>query len=298
MEMHQVRYFLAVAEHLNFTRAAEKMNVAQPSLTRAILKLEEELGGPLFNRERNNTHLTELGRIMLPHLKAAYEAAESARTEAAGFKRREIGQLIIGLETAIAQMQVAQLLADLAVEIPGLEIVITDGDANSLLQSMTEGNIECAIMECPTTPPDRMNATVLYEEPWVVGFRKDHPFAERKNGIELSDLSEMDIIVPANSATIDALFDAHAVHPNRMHQAGNRRWMASLIDSGLGCALLPREEAIEMGIEHRPVIEPTLYRRVVFATMAGRRHSPALQTLSASLTRVDWPSREGKIAAD
>src|SRR5882724_7842369 len=67
MEMHQVRYFLAVAEELNFTRAAEKCNVSQPSLSRAIQMLEQEFGGPLFWRERGRTHLTELGQMIRPH---------------------------------------------------------------------------------------------------------------------------------------------------------------------------------------------------------------------------------------
>src|SRR3954449_12443032 len=71
MEMHQVRYFLAVADELNFTRAAERCHVAQPSLTRAIKLLEEELGGPLLHRERANTHLSELGRMVKPSRSAA-----------------------------------------------------------------------------------------------------------------------------------------------------------------------------------------------------------------------------------
>src|SRR6187431_2645701 len=86
MEMQQVRYFVALASTLNFTRAAEQCNVSQPALTRAIQQLEHELGGPLFHRERNNTHLSELGKMMLPYLegveassKAAKEAARSAR---------------------------------------------------------------------------------------------------------------------------------------------------------------------------------------------------------------------------
>jgi LysR family hydrogen peroxide-inducible transcriptional activator len=82
MEMHQVRYFLAVARRLNFTRAAEELRVAQPSLTRAIQKLETELGGLLFRRERSNTHLTELGRVTLPHLEATFAAAETAKSHA------------------------------------------------------------------------------------------------------------------------------------------------------------------------------------------------------------------------
>lgn len=72
MEMHQIRYFLAVCEELNFTRAAERCNVAQPSLTRAIKLLEEELGGQLFHRERANTHLSELGRLVKPHLEEVF----------------------------------------------------------------------------------------------------------------------------------------------------------------------------------------------------------------------------------
>ena len=78
MEMHQARYFLAVCETLNFTRAAEQCHVAQPSLTKAIKKLEDELGGELFRRERARTHLTDLGRMMKPHLEQVVESAQRA----------------------------------------------------------------------------------------------------------------------------------------------------------------------------------------------------------------------------
>ena len=75
MEMHQIRYFLAVAEELNFTKAAERCNVSQPALSRAIQALEQELGGPLFRRERSHTHLSELGRMVQPHLPRSSTAA-------------------------------------------------------------------------------------------------------------------------------------------------------------------------------------------------------------------------------
>jgi len=97
MEMHQVRYFLAVARHFNFTRAAEELRVTQPSLTRAVQKLESELGGPLFRRERSNTHLTELGRMMLPHLEAAFASAETAKRQAQRLQKRDIGALALGV---------------------------------------------------------------------------------------------------------------------------------------------------------------------------------------------------------
>src|SRR6266702_4742886 len=97
MEMHQIRYFLAVAETLNFTRAAEKCNVTQPALTRAIQKLEEELGGLLLRRERNLTHLSDLGRLMKPHLEQILSESETAKTQAKEFLRLDNAPLKLGV---------------------------------------------------------------------------------------------------------------------------------------------------------------------------------------------------------
>src|SRR5438552_9354203 len=97
MEMHQVRYFLAVARVLNFTRAADECNVTQPSLTRAIKQLEAELGGDLFRRERPAAQLTELGQRMHPLLKQCFDAAIGARSLASSFRSGGIGALRIAL---------------------------------------------------------------------------------------------------------------------------------------------------------------------------------------------------------
>jgi len=93
MEMHQVRYFVAVSRTLNFTRGADECNVTQPSLTRAIKQLEAELGGDLFRRERPTAQLTELGQRMHPLLKQCYEAAVGARSLALSFKGGKVGTL-------------------------------------------------------------------------------------------------------------------------------------------------------------------------------------------------------------
>ena len=88
MEMHQIRYFLAVARTGNFTRAAEQCNVTQPSLTRAIQQLEQEFGGDLFRRERPHAQLTELGQRLLPPLQQCYDSASSASSLASQLKKR------------------------------------------------------------------------------------------------------------------------------------------------------------------------------------------------------------------
>src|SRR5215470_14439302 len=101
MEMHQVRYFLATVSELNFTKAAERCNVTQPSLTRAIKQLEEELGGELFRRERPQAQLTELGQRMHPLLKQCYESALGAKSLASAIKSGELGTLKLALSHTI-----------------------------------------------------------------------------------------------------------------------------------------------------------------------------------------------------
>ena len=96
MELHEIRYFLALSKTLNFTRAAEACNVSQPALTRAIQKMEDELGGLLFSRERNNTHLTELGRLLEPHLTEVLARTQMAKETATRFLRLDSAQLRLG----------------------------------------------------------------------------------------------------------------------------------------------------------------------------------------------------------
>ena len=97
MEMQQVRYFIALAKTLNFTRAAEQCKVSQPALTRAIQQLERELGGPLFHRERSNTHMSELGQMMLPYLESVETSAQAAMQAAKSSKKLENVTMTLGI---------------------------------------------------------------------------------------------------------------------------------------------------------------------------------------------------------
>ena len=119
MEMHQVRYFLAVAGALNFTRAAEECHVAQPSLTRAIRQLEAELGGDLFRRERPQAQLTELGQRMLPLLQRCYESALSAKSLASSITRGDIASLRMAVSRSIDCNPFIPHLRELSRHFPG-----------------------------------------------------------------------------------------------------------------------------------------------------------------------------------
>jgi DNA-binding transcriptional LysR family regulator len=120
MELHQVRYFVALARSMNFTRAAEHCNVTQPALTKAIQKLEYELGGPLVFRERQLTQLTDLGKLMLPMLDRTLNAVEAARMNAREFKRKKVAMLRVGLTPSISASILMKSLSEVTREVSGL----------------------------------------------------------------------------------------------------------------------------------------------------------------------------------
>ena len=155
MELHQVRYFLAVASTLNFTRAAEQCNVTQPALTKGVQKLEQELGGQLIYRERQLTQLTDLGKEVLPMLERTLASAETVRRRAQEFQRKEVAPLKIGLAPSISASLVLDPIAEIAKFVPGLHVELREGAAEKLVELLLEGEINAAMVgkTCRTCPP-------------------------------------------------------------------------------------------------------------------------------------------------
>src|SRR5215213_8972550 len=154
MEMHQVRYFLALCEDLNFTHAAERCHVAQPSLTRAIRQLEEELGGALFHRERANTHLSELGRIVRPHLEQVYREMTEAKRHAVEFAKLKHAPLKLGVMCTIAPSEIVELIGVVRTRHQGIELQLSDANGWELEERLLRGDLEVAIYCLPGREPD------------------------------------------------------------------------------------------------------------------------------------------------
>src|SRR5271166_5732288 len=145
MEMAQVRYFLSVAHTLNFTRAAEECDVAQPSLSRAVKQLEAELGDELFRRERPQAILTELGHRMLPILTRCYESAKTATALAGAVKKGEAGALRIALSPTIDLGLVLAQIQEVTKSFGGIATVLRRGSTAETLEFLTAGEAEAAI---------------------------------------------------------------------------------------------------------------------------------------------------------
>ena len=164
MEMHQVRYFLAVTRTLNFTRAAEECNVTQPSLTRAIKQLEAELGGDLFRRERPAAQLTELGLRMHPLLQQCYDAASGARMLASSFKSGEIGALRIALSHSVDLSILIPFLDQIKRQFNRLEFQFLRGNSAEVGEYLKKGEAELGIAAELGADWDRLDTWPLFTE--------------------------------------------------------------------------------------------------------------------------------------
>src|ERR1700747_2427771 len=192
MEMHQVRYFLAVARTLNFTRAADECNVTQPSLTRAIKQLEAELGGDLFRRERP-AGLTELGQRMHPLLKQCYEAAVGARSLASSFKSGEIGALRIALTHSIDLSLLIPFLDQIKRLFNRLEFRFLRGNSREVGEFLKKGEAELGIAAEISEEWDRLDAWPLFTEGFQLVVNNRHPLADRES-ITLEDLQTQQLL--------------------------------------------------------------------------------------------------------
>ncbi|HEX8553703.1 MAG TPA: LysR family transcriptional regulator [Sphingomonas sp.] len=289
MEMHQVRYFLAVARTLNFTRAAEESNVTQPSLTRAIQKLEEEFGGLLFRRERALTHLTDLGRLMLPHLERAYEAAQAAKTLAKGVGRASVAPLSLGIAAVLRGAHFHESISEVGASLPGFQLKLTTGDAEHLMQDLMRGDIDMLILAEPRNPHERLDVVELFRQVYAVVAPVGHPIAAME-GPALSDLA--DIAWIQGDLDIIAEFREHCsrveVEPDFRHSASSGVEVARMVAAGLGCAILTRDEQLPEGLSFVEIANLEIARRVVLAAVAGRKRSTAGDALIRAVRARSW----------
>jgi DNA-binding transcriptional LysR family regulator len=189
MEMHQVRYFLATVNELNFTKAAEKCNVTQPSLTRAIKQLEDELGGDLFRRERPQAQLTELGQRLYPLLKQCYESALGARSLASAIKSGEVGALKLALSHTINLELLTSHLSELNRLFNRLEVKLLRGTPSQIVDFLKAGDAELAIAGDLGEGWERLDRWPLFTEEFGLIFNARHRLASHPT-IEVEDLRQ------------------------------------------------------------------------------------------------------------
>jgi DNA-binding transcriptional LysR family regulator len=267
--------------------------VAQPSLTRAIKMLEEEFGGDLFRRERNLTHLTDLGRLMQPRLTKAYEEAAAARQDALSFLKLEKAPLNLGVMCTIGPGRLIDLIANFRWNNPGIDLHLQESTPERLLERLLQGEIDVALLAKPGGLEERFDLRPLYRERFVIAFPPGHRF-EQKNAIEIHDLEGESYLPRLNCEYFDYLADLRKTAGVKItygYSSEREDWIQSMVMAGLGICFMPEYTVATPGVQTRPLINPEVMREIGIATIAGRRHSPAVAALMRQVSGYRWNKR-------
>jgi DNA-binding transcriptional LysR family regulator len=294
MELHQVRYFLAVVKTLNFTKAAEHCNVTQPALTKGIQKLEQELGGELILRERQLTQLTDLGKTVLPMLERTLAAAEAVRTHALEYQRKEIAPLKIGIIPSISSNIIMEPLLEMDRVIPGLQVDTLEASAKELVDLLMSGDIGAAIVGNVDELPDRIDHWALFEERYVIITAPTHPLANLD--VAPIDALRDAIFLERVGCDVASMIKASCFEkgqgPKVKHRSAQEGHLQQMVAAGFGIIFAPEHSPRLSSLSAIPVEGDPVRRSIHLLVMAGRPYSPALDAF-VKIARVrDW-SRTG-----
>lgn len=292
MEMQQIRYFLALSETLNFTRAAEECNVTQPALTRAIQALEGELGGELIRREGRQSHLTELGRRMLPLMNQCYQAAQAARTLARAVKSSDVAPLPLAISNSINVEILVGPLSELFRAYPGAQIKIRRGRPREVIDSLKKGDVDLAVAGPLGEAWDRLDVWPLFVEPIELAVNKDHRLAARNAAPALAEIRGEPLLNRVEWESGGALAEvlaAGGLDPDAAHEVETDQDLIALLKANAGVGFVPRSapQAEEIRRLAAPALE--LKRQVAVYAVAGRPRSAIATAMLNLLRGADWP---------
>jgi DNA-binding transcriptional LysR family regulator len=288
--MHQVRYFLAAAKALSFTRAAEVCHVSQPALTTAIKKLEAQLGSPLFHRDGRQVALTEFGRRMQPHLSQILEQERAAEAVAKDFRLLNQVPVRLGVMSTIGPMRLAPLLAAFEQQSPGVETAVRDGAPEALAALLDADELDLSILNPLDGLGENYRAEPLYRERYVVLLPPEHPLRE-SNRLALRDLSGQPYVDRLSCEMREMVMGVCSDMGVKLYarfRSEREDWVQAMVRAGIGFAFMPEYSVTHPDSTQRPLVDPAVDRTISLITVPGRKHSPAVAAFIRTVRTHKW----------
>ncbi|MDQ0644400.1 LysR family transcriptional regulator [Microbacterium murale] len=294
MNLEQLRGFVEVADLGHFTRAAESLHLAQPSLSRQISSLEQELGAELFHRARGNISLTSAGETLLPRARRMLADADAIRSEMAELAGLQRGRVRLGASPTLCISLVAEAMGVFHAAHPGVELLLTEAGSHVLIEQLSAGALDMALItlsdRLPVTGSALVRTPLLTEELVVVSSAAQPPVTTGV-GIDLDELARLPLVFFANTydlrATTDAAFRAAGLAPTPVVEGAEMDAVLRFVERGLGVAVVPAMVLLDrpelrsvrlvdprlartIGLAHRSDVNPTraaaAMRRVIVRT--------------------------------
>ncbi|WP_328535546.1 LysR family transcriptional regulator [Streptomyces sp. NBC_00344] len=270
MQLHQLSYFVAVAETRHFTRAAEEVHVAQPSLSQQIRALEKELGAELFSRARGNITLTDAGEALLPLALRILADAETARHEVQELAQLRRGRVRLGATPSLCTGLLPDVLRAFHDQHPGIQLLIEEGGSHDLVRELARGALDLALVVLPLpTPSPALTTIELLQEDLVVV--SSLATAAPRSPLRIADLEGEPMVMfrygyDLRDLTVSAC-RAKGFEPYFTVEGGEMDAVLGFVRAGLGVAVVPGMIAARAGhgLRVTPLARPGLRRTIALA---------------------------------
>ena len=277
MELRTLHYFTVVAQELNITRAAEKLNMSQPPLSNQIRALEEELGVQLFIRGKRHLELTEEGGLLLRRAVQIQELADKTRQEIASLREGMTGVIYLSMVEGRAPFLAARWIAGFREEFPLVRCNLWNGSSDDVLDRLHKGLADLAVIAAPYDT-EHLEGFSVGREPWIAMLHPDHPLAQPiGDTIPLSSLVGEPLIVPSRKSRVDAIrrwFGEVGAEPHILCEMSNYMDAAALTSQGVGISIFPQTVDVSNGlVVSKVVIQPS--RQVEYILVWNRGQPPS-----------------------
>jgi DNA-binding transcriptional LysR family regulator len=288
MEIRHLRYFITVAKERNFTRAAEKLHIAQPPLSRQIQQLEEEVGMVLFDRDSRPLRLTEAGRLLYEHAAQVLERFDDLRTMMKRFREAERPRFVIGFVASTIYAALPNLIRRFRAETPGLDISLVEMVSLEQIAALKEGRIDVGFGRIRLDDP-AVRRDVLREERLVVALPLSHPLLEREGPLSFTELAGEPLILyprvprPSYADQVISIFRDRGLEPNIAHEARELQTAIGLVAAEVGICIVPTsvQRLRRDDVVYRELIEQNITSPIIMSRRASDRSHEA--TVMASV---------------
>lgn len=288
--IRQIEAFLKVAEHGSFTRAAERLHVAQPALSQHVRDLESELGIRLFDRTTRRVELTEGGREFRNTAAKIVEDLELAARHAHELATRKRGKVAIAAPPLLAGTILPWAIADFRAEFPGIQVAVTEARADEIVEHVRTGDVDCGFGTF-RAGEDGIVAAPVTSDSLALFCQPSHPFAKKRrlNWRELDNQPQVALTRDSGIRLLVELgCETARIGMAIAHEVSHVTTALTMVEAGLGIAVLPtyaQVAARQRAVVAVPLTNPTMTRDILLITQAGRSISPALSSFARVLTR-------------
>ena len=276
MELRTLRYFVTVAQELNITRAAQKLNISQPPLSYQIQKLEEDLGTTLFVRGKRKLQLTDDGALLLRRAMQILDLSEKTRQEIRARKNEMTGTLYLGLVEGRAPYLVARWIAQFRKKYPLVHYNLWNGSSDDVLLRLSRGLVDLAVIAAPYDT-EHLSGFSVGGEPWVAIIPGEHPLAKQPGDqVPLQSLVGQPLIVPSRKSRIQAIiqwFGTIDAEPDILCEMSNYLDAVALSEQGVGISIFPLTTKTKNPlVRPKVIVQPA--RKVEYVLVWDKQNSP------------------------